>query len=221
MLGVGLAVNRSVGPVAVGCRHSDNWVAVDREEQRVLARREEAQALLRAGLETKERTDRALALGVTATGVAAAAGIANEFEQVMLGVPVALSLLLAYVFQLYTDVIAFGLARSRIERTLAENLGEDVLIAETIAPVRRGGKMNPSLTITQGVYVALIAVSAIVGGVIAERAGTLALILYSLITVLALLAALWSARDMARVWGLAEEQIGGWPRDIQRRDRGD
>lgn len=193
---------------------------MDREEQRVLTRREEAQALLRAGLDTKERTDRVLALGVTATGVAAAAGVANEFEQVMLGVPVALSLLLAYVFQLYADVIAFGLARSRIERTLAEDLGEEVLIAETIAPVRHGGRTNPSISITQGVYVALIALSGIVGGVIAERVGALALILYSLITFFALVAALWSARDMARVWGLAEQQLRHWPREIQPRDRG-
>jgi len=185
---------------------------VDRQEQLVLARREEAQALLRAGLETKERSDRVLALGVTVTGVAAAAGIANEFEPVMLGVPTAFSLLLAYVFQLYSDTIAFGVARKRVEEVLAFGLHEDVLIAETVAPVRHG-RVNPSIPLTQGVYLLLAGGSTVAGFAVAWNVSHLVVTLYLIVTLLAGAALAASVRDMRRVWQLARNEVGDWPRD--------
>jgi hypothetical protein len=182
-------------------------MGMDREQQLIEARLQEAQALFSASNASKERTDRILGLGVVATAAAATAGVANDFAEVLLAVPTALSMLMGYIFMLYADVIALGMARLRIEDVLRDQLRADVLIAELVAPARHGGWNNPSIPLTQAVYVLFIGGSAVAGGIIANTIGLWPLLAYLIVTVLAMATLVASWIDMERTWARARELV--------------
>lgn len=189
---------------------------MDRDEQVLETLREEAQTMFRAKLEASQRADRILGFGVTFIAIAATAGIAREFNEVMLLTPTALSLLLSYVLHLYADLVVYGTARARLEEVLAERLQEEVLIGETVGPVRHGGRNNPSISAVQAFYLLGTVGAAIAGAVIAEDVSSLALVVYLVVTVAALLIVGLSWRDVRRSWTHAAKRVAQWPEQTGR-----
>ena len=188
----------------------DHW-HMDPEEQLAEARQEEAQALFAAGRAGLERADRLLGLGVSLTAAAAAAGIANGFEQVLLGIPTALSLIYAYVFQVYADVAVMGVGRRRLECVLDMQLGAPALLYETkLAPLRHGD-VSPSIPAVQAMYGVLLVGSAIAGGIVAIDIGLAALIIYAGSTMFAACCLALAVRDMRRAGPRAEQAVACWP----------
>ena len=57
-----------------------------------------------------------------------AAALKQDFDEVLLGVPVALLLLMIYALQVDTDVRVMGIARQRLEAVLETQLGGPGLI---------------------------------------------------------------------------------------------
>ena len=183
---------------------------MDIDEQIVLARREEAQALLQAGLSARERADRTLAIGFTVTGVAAAAGIANDFVEVVIAVPTVLFLLLAYQFFVYADLVAFGMGRARIEAVLAEQLGTEVLIAETIAPSRHSTS-NVSFHSALVTMALLVTGATVVGAIEASDHGVWAVCAFAAATTASGATAVFSYLDLFRTWREAGRLARDWP----------
>jgi hypothetical protein len=85
------------------------------------------------------RNDQLVTIGVTLIGAAAALGLKQNFDEVLLGVPAALLLLMTYALQVDTDVRIMGLARERLEQVLERQLGAPGLIYQSQAiQFRRG-----------------------------------------------------------------------------------
>lgn len=111
----------------------------EKNEQLAETRRAEAIALFTSSQGYNARNDQLVALGVTVIGAAATLGLKEHFEEVLLGVPPALVLLLTYAFQVDADVRIMGVARRRLEEVLERQLGGPGLIYQSHAiQFRRG-----------------------------------------------------------------------------------
>ena len=158
-----------------------------------------------------ERSDRVLGFGVTVVSGAAAVGIANGFQEVLLAVPTALALLFAYVFQLYGDALAFGAARRRLEEVLAQQLEAPALIYESnAAPVIHDPGSNRSVRLGLAVYGGLLGGSGAVGFVIVMAHGVLALVVYSVFTLASGAAAAVSFRDLGLLQSQVRDAVATW-----------
>jgi hypothetical protein len=176
------------------------WMdAMDRKEQLVLAWREEAQALFKAGVSARERADRVIGVGMTGAAAASGVGVANDFVEVLLGVPTVLALLLTYQFSLYADLVAFGTARSRVEAALAARLREEALVAESVGPSRHANR-NVSIVLAQALFLILTVGAAVAGGFIAVQDGLRTSLLYFPLTATSAATALVGVCPMKCVW---------------------
>lgn len=184
---------------------------MDSTQQLVEIRREEAATLFATARAHLARSDQLLALAGAAGAAVVGLAIKDGFEQVMLGVPAALFLVLSWVTQVYTDVTVMSIARKRIEDVLEEQLGESALIYESFAASYRAG---PYLRgpLAMAVAVACFAAGVTVAGaIIAARRAAPALVLYSVATAIAFTAAAAAALDFVRVRRDAPSGLEEWP----------
>jgi hypothetical protein len=192
---------------------------MDERQQITEALREEAQGLFTAILAAKGRVDRLLALGVTALGVAAAAGIANDFPEILLGIPFGLSLLFTYGLQVYGDIIAWETARRRVERSLAELLGESALIAQVVAPARTDFKLNPSLVLSALLYFFLVGLAFVGARPVADRSGGSVDEVFYVASIAGGITVLAATREMLLTERRAENLLESWREDGRARPR--
>jgi hypothetical protein len=170
----------------------------------------EANHLSETGRATVERADRAFGLGVTVIIGATAAGLANEAADVLLGVPTALALLMAYVAQLYSDVAALGAGRRRVEQCIAQALKKEALMKETrIAPVRHESGVSALVVLAM----LLLLGGALIAGAIQAAAHSQAWILpaFAVASLVSVAAATVAWLDMLRTPAATEKSVADWP----------
>jgi hypothetical protein len=184
------------------------------QEQLNAARLDEAQYLFVSARSHFNRADQVLGIG--ATGVAAAIGIAASQEKfaadVLIGVPPLLLLLLTYVLQAYGDVIVMETARARIEQELAREMRQSPLIYQRWANRRQRrtrtlGVPALSLVVVLGL-VALAVVGAFAAWDIDGLAGELA---YVAVTLALLATTVLSGIDYAMAERVTRENLCEWP----------
>ncbi|MFL5816519.1 MAG: hypothetical protein ACJ76L_02855 [Conexibacter sp.] len=180
---------------------------MDLRAQLIEARREEAQALLAAYQACLERVDRFIGIGGSLVTAAAAIGLARDFDQVMLGVPVALALMCTYVLQIYTDCIVLTAGREHLERQLAADMrGEALIYATRLAPLRQPDTA-PSILGALVVYGLLLVGTGVAGAFVAVRLGEPALAIYAFAVVATFRLAGLALRDMTAARGRAPQAI--------------
>jgi hypothetical protein len=170
----------------------------------------EARHLSETGRASGERADRAFGLGVTVIIGASAVGLANETADVLLGVPTALALLMAYVVQVYSDVAALGAGRRRIEQCLAQELKTEVLMKETrIAPVRHESGVSALVVLAM----LLLLVGTLTAGAIRAAGHSEAWILpaFAVASLVSVAAAVLGWVDMLRTPAATDQSVADWP----------
>jgi hypothetical protein len=146
--------------------------------QLVETRRAEAMALFTTAHGYNARNDQLVALGVTVIGAAAALGLKEHFDEVLLGVPAALLLLMIYATQVDADIRVMAAARLRLEQALEGQLGGPALIYQSRAAKFRQGDYVRGIMRVRLVLFLATAGTAIAGADVAEDKGALALILF-------------------------------------------
>jgi hypothetical protein len=184
---------------------------MDRAEQLVAARREEATALFVAGRQAIGLTDRILAVGIAVVAAGASGALGSDHAEVFLAAPPAFAVLVAYLAMVNADVAAMGAARQWLERELERDLGAQAFIYESrVRPLREGSR-NWSVPASQ-VFLALAVVgTAIVGFAIAADQRTAILTAYATITTFALAIAALAASDLLRTYRRAASEFGAGP----------
>jgi hypothetical protein len=134
---------------------------VDHDEERIATNRQEAFELREAARDHLRRLDQIMRIG--AAFAAAAATVAVKYREIVLGIPSAILLLIAYAAQAYTDVVTVDRARDAAESALQKDLGLHVMFYGQLAVPYRKGKYLTS-AIGNGVAGAIIAVGACIGG---------------------------------------------------------
>ena len=134
---------------------------VDRDEERIATNRQEAFELREASQDHLRRLDQVTT--IAAAFAAAAATVAVKYREIVLGLPSAILLLIAYGAQAYTDVVAIGRAREAAEFAVRKDLGTHVMFYGQLAVPYRKGKYLTS-SIGNCVAGTIIAVGAGIGG---------------------------------------------------------
>jgi hypothetical protein len=194
----------------------------EREKQLIETRRAEAIALFQAGQAQRAAADRVIALFFTAVGIAVAAGVNAHNEVTAIVLAPLVVLFLSYAFQQYADVSVLGAAREALERDLSLDLAGRGLIYETeVAPIRKRRPLLVSMRVMQGASALLILAVVAVAAVVAFRdrpwyveAGFVAG------TVVALVSAVLSYRDMLRSGHIARAELGVARPGVRERPRG-
>lgn len=151
------------------------------------------------------RNDQLVTIGVTLIGAAAALGLKQNFDEVLLGVPAALLLLMTYALQVDTDVRIMGLARERLEQVLERQLGAPGLIYQSQAIQFRRGSYIRGIEWVGRLVLLVAAGTAVAGGFVAWDLGRGVMAIYVLLlTALAVCLGLavserkWAQRDAKR-----------------------
>jgi hypothetical protein len=195
-----------------GARLSSSWESeVDRAEQLIAARREEAVALFTAGRQAIGLTDRILAVGIAVIAAGASGALGSGHPEVFLAAPPAFAVLVAYLAMVNADVAAMGAARQWLERELAREFDAEAFIYESrVRPLREGGR-NWSVPAAQAFLFLAVLATAIIGFVIAvdQRAGVLAA--YVTLTTFGLTIAVLAVVDLLRTYRRAAAEFGAGP----------
>lgn len=149
-----------------GSVHPPKGDAALREE--VLAtRRAEAVALFEANQRGRSRAGGVLAVAVLTIVAAGTVGLASHDADLAIPLPTALLLMMAELFQHYTDVTVIGAARRRLEIEINAQLDEPCLLYETmVADIRK----HPPLVLSERVLQSaggLVVLASIVLGAVA------------------------------------------------------
>lgn len=142
---------------------------MDRDEQILETRRQEASLLFdahQAGLAT---ADRVMALALTLIGAAVAVGFDKNHREIFLVLPLGFALLLTYQLHVYADVKVMGVYRRHLEHAINKSLDERVLAYESgVAPTRHGS-YSFSVTFSGWVYILIVMAVTIYGGYICHE----------------------------------------------------
>jgi TIR domain len=185
-------------------------VRVDQLQQQVIeTQRAEALALFQANQAGRTAATQIAALVLTVMGVALATGVSAHTDAVAIAVPPVVLVLVAYMFQQYSDVAVTGAARATLERQIAGELGSHALIYEyAVANVRKSRGLVGSLRILQ-LLTGLFLVVLVGAGVYVAALGQplWAEIAFGLGTSVGLIACALSYRDMLRSGSIAARAI--------------
>lgn len=170
--------------------------------------RQEALALFQANQAARSAAARAYVASLTIGGAALVAGVNAETWAVVLPVPALLLLVLAHMFQQYTDLTVIGMARLALERRVNTAIGGPGLIYETAVA---GATKEPPLVwsvralqiATGAVVVAVIAA----GAIAAQGENAVVIISYALSTLAALGVAGLSFLQMLDAEQVAKDRI--------------
>lgn len=132
-------------------------------QQLIESWRTEAMALFSTAQSYNARMDQLVAFAVTLMAAAAVLGLKDHREEVLLGVPAVMLLLMTYALQVHTDVRVMGIARRRLEQRLEEELGQPALIYRLYVEGYRRGTYIRGIT-GIGIVVLVIAVVATLEG---------------------------------------------------------
>lgn len=181
---------------------------MDRAEQLVAARREEAVALFTAGRQALGLTDRILAVAIAVVAAGASGALGTGHPEVFLAAPPGSAVLLAYLAMVHADVAAMGAARRWLERELERDLGGQAFIYESRVVPLREGRRNPSVPASQVFLVLWVIATAAVGFWIAVDQRTLVLSAYATATMFALLIAGLAVVDLRWTYRRADDEFG-------------
>jgi hypothetical protein len=188
----------------------------EKEQQLIETRRAEAMALFTSAQAYNARNDQLVGLGLTAIAAAATLALKEDVEEVLLGVPAALMLLITYALQVDADVRVMGVARKRIEEVLERQLGESALIyqSETI-PFRRDSFIR-GVNWARNLLVLPLLGTAVAGCVVAyDIHGWVLAVLYALLLVAFAASPVLAFLDSRRAEIKAEDALKAWPRRVQ------
>jgi hypothetical protein len=192
---------------------------MDRDEQILETRRQEASLLFdahQAGLAT---ADRVMALALTLIGAAVAVGFDKNHREIFLVLPLGFALLLTYQLHVYADVKVMGVYRRHLEHAINKSLDERVLAYESgVAPTRHGS-YSFSVTFAGWVYILIVIAVTIYGGYICHELyytsrlplnkhhSILPALIYGLFTGVGLVTLALAARDEEKSRSLATEAL--------------
>ena len=180
----------------------------------VEARRGEAMVLFDTARGYNARNDQLVGLGVALIGAAAGLGLKENFEGLLLAVPVALLLLFVYAIQLDNDIRVMRIARKRIETVLEEDLDGPALIYESHVAQYREKSYIWSIEWVRGIVFAFAVGASFVGVYYAKDLGGwkwLAVYLPLLLALWVCLArALWEQWTIKKEGGEVERGLAHW-----------
>src|ERR1041385_4867782 len=178
-------------------------------EQRIETYRAEAVALFQANQAGRAAARGAAVLILTVVGAGVAAGINAHSRDVAMALPPLTLMLLSYMFQQYADVSVTGAARAVLENLLKNELGSPSLIYEfAVAPARRDRRLEVSQR-ALNVATALVILAVIGVGLAVAIEGQPWYIEggFALSTLISLVSASLSYRDMLRAGAIAQRHI--------------
>ena len=182
----------------------------DHERQLIEAQRTEAMALFTTAHSYNVRNDQLVGFGVTLIAAAAALGLKEKVDEVLLGVPVALVMLMTYATQVDTDVRVLGVARLGLERQLSRRLKVPALVYQSHAAPFRGREYTRGIMGVQVVVTLLALASAIAAGALAEDKGAWAFALYVILLASLFLSLFWALWENRRAESRAEDALKSW-----------
>jgi hypothetical protein len=174
----------------------------DVEKMRLEIKKDIAQELYTQGREAVTSAGRSQSVGVALLAAVFAAAFARGAYGVLLVVPLALGLLIAYQAQLYCDVMAIAWQREQLLEQLRSSLGSDLLGERVPIDISRHGASNPSISLAHLGYFLLLDGSA-VGGYVVLAEGNYplwALPVYTVATLVGVLAAHYGVREQKMSW---------------------
>lgn len=142
----------------------------EREKELLATYRAEANNLFVVNQAGRTAAERVMGLIVSIVGVAIAAGIGADTTDVAIPLPAHLLLLVTYTFHQYADLTVVGKAREVLEERVNEILDAEALVYEVaVADVRKHGLLAASVRMLQGLGVALVAATLVVGIAVVVR----------------------------------------------------
>ena len=189
----------------------------DAEKLRLEIKKDLAQELHAQLREAVTSVGRSQSVGVALIAAVFAAAFARGAYGVLLVIPLALGLLIAYQAQLYSDVMVIAWEREQLLDQLRGSLGADLLGERVPIAVSRHGASNPSISLAHLGYFLILDGSA-VGGYVVLATGNYplwALPIYSIASVVGVLAAHYGVWEQKVSWDrcrtlqeLAQQQPG-------------